>query len=203
MEKYELYKSDNQRVVIYKSPIELLRFSVLMIYIICPIYLAYALYQDGELDKVFPIIILIVLSLICLLGAALMLLEEYDFTNNMWIHNYIKVSFPASFIFFLLIMIRLFPPLSVTLSLFDEWFGWLNIISSAGVFVFVSAISYWTQTVTAQQSRNEMLSKSTVFGTITIVLIWLIAFSVSLLPLSASGILSLLVCYLLSNYPEK
>jgi hypothetical protein len=203
MEKYELYKSDNERVVIYKNPIELLRFLVLMMYIICPIYLAHAFYQDGDLDKVFPIITIIVLSLICLFGAAFMILEEYDFTNKMWINHFIKVSFPASFVFFFAIFTKLSSPLYVIDSFVYEWFGWLNIMSSAGVFAFVSAISYWTQTVTTQQSRNEMLSKSTAIGVVSIVLIWLIAFSISLLALSVSGILSLLVCYLLSNYPKK
>lgn len=177
MKQKEIIRAKSFRVALYKSPLELLRFSFVIVYLLMPFRWGYSLYRNDELGSILLLLILALFTLACLIGAIYLVTEEDESWNSLWRNRFDKASAPVSFG----LSVWLLMPYSglidrVIKHELDTYLSWLVDLNYILLFIGVFVISFFTLSVVDGYDGKEVKDKFSISGAVGFIICLIVGF---------------------------
>lgn len=177
MKQKEIIRAKSFRVALYKSPLELLRFSFVIVYLLMPFRWGYSLYRNDELGSILLLLILALFTLACLIGAIYLVTEEDESWNSLWRNRFDRASAPVSFG----LSVWLLMPYSglidrVIKHALDTYLSWLVDLNYILLFIGVFVISFFTLSVVDGYDGKEVKDKFSISGAVGFIICLIVGF---------------------------
>lgn len=177
MKQKEIIRTKSFRVALYGSPLELLRFSFVIVYLLMPFRWGYSLYRNDELGSILLLFILTFFTLACLFGAIYLVTEENEWWNSLWRNRFDKASAPVSFG----LSVWLLMPYSgfidrVIKHALDTYLSWLVDLNYILLFMGIFVISFFTLSVVESYDGKDVKDKSSISGAVAFIMCLIVGF---------------------------
>jgi len=203
MQYRELFKSRDIRVVLYKHPLEFLRFGLAFLYIVLPFALGVSIYNEGSLISAFGLIGLLAFSLGCATGAYHMTTEYHEDWNRLWGNKYSMASAPSMLVGTLILLWPYKQAINnASMYVLSEYLGWVEQLNYFWLFAGVSLVSYLTLSAIKYKDGETRVEISTGMGMTICLLIAFVTFLLEVLILFLSGVIALYVYALFLKYED-
>lgn len=203
MKQKEIIRTKSFRVTLYKSPLELLRFSFVIFYLLMPLKWGYGLYRNDELDSILLLSILFFFTVACLLGAIYLVKEENETWNFLWRNRFDKASAPVSFGLSVWILMPYSGQIERVINhALDTYLSWLVDLNYILLFIGIFVISFFSLSMVDGKEIKDKTSTSGAVAFIICVIVGFIHFATQLAIPVVAGIVSFSIYLLFQSYGD-